>query len=369
METIFCDSRECCGCSACEAACPLGAIEMQADGEGFLYPAVGSAKCVDCGICGRVCPMKDGGRWKAARLPRFFAAIHKSEDVLMRSTSGGAFTAISDVVLARDGVVCGADFDENLRVVHRMTETAEGRDRMRVSKYVQSDMRAIFRAVRDACAKRPVLFSGTPCQCAGLLSYLGGRPENLFVCDLICHSVPSPLVWEEYKKLLEDEQGGKIAQVWFRSKRRPWGRANSNKGFAYRMEGSDEILEDSRYYDLFIRYGVISRPSCSACPFTDVRRISDMTIADCFGIEKYAPAWNDPRGVSLVTVNTDKGEDMLAAISSAMLLNERPMRESVAEQQRLSRPGEMPRGRAGFWENFRRLGLKEALREVPQRHI
>ena len=163
---------------------------------------------------------------------------------------------------------------------------------MRVSKYVQSDMRGIFRAVREECEKRPVMFSGTPCQCAALLSYLGGRPENLFVCDLICHSIPSPLVWEEYKKLLEAERGGKIAQVWFRSKRHPWGRANSNKGFACRMEGSDEIFEDDRFYSLFIRERVIARPSCSACRFTDTRRVSDMTIADCFGIEKYAPEWN-----------------------------------------------------------------------------
>ena len=235
MEKLYEDKRDCCGCGACEAACPRGAITMRADEEGFLYPAVDAGKCVDCGLCEKVCPLKHAEELKAEREPRCFAAIHKSDEVLMRSTSGGAFTAISDVILARGGAVCGVDFDEKLRAVHRVSDTAEGRDRMRVSKYVQSDMRGIFRAVREECEKRPVMFSGTPCQCAALLSYLGGRPENLFVCDLICHSIPSPLVWEEYKKLLESERGGKIAQVWFRSKRHPWGRANSNCRFTIHM--------------------------------------------------------------------------------------------------------------------------------------
>ena len=363
MEKLFEEKQDCCGCGACEAACPRGAVTMQPDEEGFLYPAADAERCVDCGLCLRVCPLRNGERWKADREPRSFAAIHKSADVLMRSTSGGAFTAISDVILARGGAVCGADFDDNLRVVHRMSDRAEGRDRMRISKYVQSDIRAMFRAVREECEKRPVLFSGTPCQCAALLSYLVRRPENLFVCDLICHSIPSPLVWEEYKKLLEAERGGKIAQVWFRSKRHPWGRANSNKGFAYRMEGSDEIFEDGRYYSLFIRERVIARPSCSTCRFTDTRRVSDLTIADCFGIEKYAPEWNDARGVSLILTNTEKGEALLEAAAPAMRLNERPLLENVAEQQRLSRPAEFPANRAEFWKKFIEHGLAEALKK------
>lgn len=360
-EELVPDKKACCGCGACEAACPTDAISMRADEEGFLYPSIDAVACVGCGRCAAVCPMRDGARWKADKEPRFFAAKHRSEDVLRHSTSGGAFTAISDAVLARGGAVCGADFDEKLRVVHKMTDTAEGRDRIRFSKYVQSDMRAMFRAVEGECARRPVLFTGTPCQCAALLSYLGGRPESLFVCDLICHSIPSPLVWEKYKSLLEEEHGAKIAEARFRSKEHPWGRANSNRGFACRFEGGDEFIEDDRFYRLFIYERTIARPSCSVCPFTDVRRISDMTIADCFGIEKYAPNLYDPLGVSLIMVNTEKGGEMLAAISGAMELHERPMEESTTEQRRLSRPGRMPESRAAFWEAFRARGLKAAI--------
>ena len=129
------------------------------------------------------------------------------------------------------------------------------------------------------------------------------------------------------------------------------------------MEGSDEIFEDGRFYNLFIRERVIARPSCSACRFTDTRRVSDMTIADCFGIEKYAPEWNDARGVSLLLTNTAKGETMLEAIAPAMRLVERPLAENTAEQQRLSRPVEFPENRAEFWKKFRRGGLAEALKK------
>lgn len=364
MDTVYKGDKEnCCGCGVCEARCPRHVIRMTPDEEGFLYPVIDHEHCIDCGICARVCPLQHEGSFKEEGRPRFFSATHRSEEVLRHSTSGGAFTAVSDVILGRGGAVCGADFDGGLCVVHRIARTAAGRDRMRLSKYVQSDMRDVYEKLAEELGRSEVLFTGTPCQCAGVRSFFNGSPlaENLFVCDLICHSVPSPLIWEEYKRLLEEENGGRLAEVRFRSKRYPWLRKNSNKGFMYRIEGADDFLEDGRFYNLFIHRGTIARPSCERCRFTDVRRASDMTIADCWGIEKYAPELYDGLGVSLLIVNTPKGAAMLEAISMAMRISERPEEEITAEQQRLSYPGKFPPERGEFWELVRRSGLKSAL--------
>lgn len=369
MDSVYKRKDMCCGCALCEARCPQRAIRMSADGEGFLYPVIDRERCVDCGVCLRICPMRRKGNFKEEGEPRFFAATHRSEEVLKKSTSGGAFTALSDILLEGGGSVCGALFDEKLRVVHRVASSREGRDEMRLSKYVQSDMRGLYEGLREALEAGGALFSGTPCQCAAVRSFFEGSPlsARLFLCDVICHSVTSPLVWEEYKKLLEAEKGGKLAEVFFRSKRRPWLRANSNGGLAYRMEASEEIFEDDRFYELFIYMGTISRPSCERCPFADLRRPSDMTVADCFGIEKYAPELYDSLGVSLIMSSSDKGEKMLAELSKSMNINERPKAEIMAEQQRLSAPGAFPPERAAFWETFRDEGLERAIEKYARR--
>jgi len=254
---------------------------MKPDEEGFLYPAIDQNRCIDCGRCTKSCPWLRENNYKNNDIPRFYAARHKSQEVLLRSTSGGAFTAISDVVLRQNGVIYGADFDENLRVVHQRSETPEQRDRMRISKYVQSDMTDIYSQTKaDLQQGRIVLFTGTPCQAAGLRGYMGNSPlrDNLYIGDLICHSIPSPLIWEDYKRLLEREKGGKIVSVQFRSKKYGWSRENSNKGFLFTTDKSHEIHEDDRFHHLFIKVGTIARPSCSQCRFTDIYRVSDLTI-------------------------------------------------------------------------------------------
>lgn len=349
MESVFDGRADCCGCAMCASQCKFGAISMQADREGFLYPQIDKTKCADCGMCRKACPLQSRGYFKESSVPLFFSATHISRDVLMHSTSGGAFTAISDVFLSQGGAVCGADFDDNLRVIHRITDSTEGRDRMRISKYVQSDMSGIYAKIKETLEKRPVLFTGTPCQCAAVRSFFGGEPQNLFICDVICHSVPSPLVWEEYKKILGEEHGGKVTSAIFRSKKYDWNRQNSNKGFLFTTDSDNELHEDSRYYNLFVYKKMISRPSCEKCPFTDIHRASDMTIADCWGLEKYHKELYNKLGVSLIMVNTQKGRKMLDKISESMNISQREQDEITAEQQRLSEPIEFPAEREAFW--------------------
>ena len=370
MERVYGNKTDCSGCGACARLCPQGAIAMQADEEGFLYPDIQQENCIDCGVCKVRCPFQQDGHFKEEGPARFYAARHRSREVLEQSTSGGAFTALSDAVLRQGGVVYGADYDETFCVAHKRAETAAQRDRMRISKYVQSDLGETFIQVKADLQKgRKVLFSGTPCQAAGLRSFLQGSPllPNLYVCDLICHSIPSPYIWEAYKTLLEKENTGKLTHVQFRSKKDGWSRANSNKGFLFSLDGETVLREDDRFYELFFKVKAITRPSCSSCRFTDVQRASDVTVADYWGIEKYQPEWFDSLGVSLVMVSSEQGAALLKQCREDLLFEERPAAESLQEQQRLSRPGALPPERERFWEDFRQFGLAYVLKNYVQK--
>lgn len=368
MEAVYHEKRDCSGCGLCRSVCPVQAISMAQDSEGFRYPQIDQERCVDCGRCAAACPFLREGHYKMMVQPTFYLLHHRSKEVLRQSTSGGAFTAFSDGILQAGGVVYGAVFDEQLRVMHGRAETPEERDRMRISKYVQSDLGEVYASMKaDLAAGREVLFTGTPCQTAGMRARFGQSPhaDRLFLCDVICHSIPSPSVWEDYKHLLEDEAGGKMAEAQFRSKKYAWTRANSNKGFLYRIAGETEQREDDRFYQLFLG-GWISRPSCSRCPFTDTRRSSDLTIADYFGIEKFAPEKYDPLGLSLVLVSTPQGKRLLERADGAAVFEQRSADEAVSQQGRLSAPGGEPPTRQKFWEIYTAEGLTAALQAMEQ---
>lgn len=361
MKSVFADKKLCCGCGACKNACPSGAIAMISDDEGFLYPRVDQAKCSDCRNCLAVCPMLWRERLKETAYPVFYAAKHRSVDVLMRSSSGGAFTAISDVILENGGVVYGADFDRDFRVLHRRASTQEGRDRFCRSKYAQSMTHEAYEeAVRDLREGRTVLFTGTPCQTAGLRGLMQRKAyrANLYTSDVICHSVPSPLLWSDFKSLLEKENGGSMAEVFFRTKDRDWTRENMNTAFQYRISGSGEYKYDRRFFDLFFKVGTIMRRSCYACPFSDVYRASDITIADYMGIEKYMPEFCDTKGVSLVLTNSAKGRILWDSAKADMIYHERPPEESLKEQERLGNPAKPPESLDEFWREYGESGFE-----------
>ena len=364
MEAVYSEKRDCSGCAACRDICPALAIEMRPDEEGFLYPDIDQDSCLDCGACISACPLNTAGNFKHSREPVFYVARHKSDDVLKASTSGGAFTALSDAVLRTGGTVYGADFDEDFRVTHKCANTPAERDRMRFSKYVQSDLRPVFNQLgSDLESGRPVLFTGTPCQTAAIRSRFQDHPHsnNLYICDLICHSIPSPRIWADYVKLLEREAGGRMTAIQFRSKKYAWSRANSNKGLMYRIEGEDGLREDDRFYQLFIQKNLISRPSCHHCRFTDIHRCADITIADYFGIEEFEPNWYDPLGVSLILVNSPRGRQLLEWSAGDINLEQRAGAEALSQQKRLSAPGAEPELRKKFWEIYLAKGLEEAL--------
>lgn len=215
------DKSQCCGCTACASICGHNAITMQPDGMGFLYPVVDKDKCVECGMCERVCAFNDHyDTSQNLPEPDAYAARNKDMHEVETSRSGAAFIAISDWVLEHGGVVYGAGYADHFRVVHKRATTKEERDEFKGSKYVQSDLRGVFRQVKkDLRDGMIVLFSGTPCQTAGLNSYVGKRlRENLYLVDIVCHGVPGPYLWRDYLAYLEKKQGSEICWVNFRDK-------------------------------------------------------------------------------------------------------------------------------------------------------
>ena len=217
------DPADCCGCTACASICNHDAITMEPDALGFLYPKVDESKCIDCGLCEKVCAFNDNYD-KSLNLPKpdAYAARHKDMDEIMKSRSGAAFVAISDYILEQGGVVYGAGYKDHFRVAHKRATTKEGRDEFRGSKYVQSDLTGVFHQIKqDLKNGLTVLFSGTPCQTSGLNSYVGKKlRENLVLIDIVCHGVPGPYIWRDYLDYLEKKQGDIITMVNFRDKER-----------------------------------------------------------------------------------------------------------------------------------------------------
>lgn len=212
---------DCCGCTACASVCPHYAISMVPDALGFLYPKVDESKCVECGLCEKVCQFNDHYDISLNMpKPLAYAVRHKDMSEVMKSRSGAAFVAISDYVIENGGVVYGAGYKDHFRVAHKRATTKSERDEFRGSKYVQSDLTGIFRMVKkDLKDGLYVLFSGTPCQTAGLNAYIGKKlRQHLLLIDIVCHGVPGPFLWRDYIAYLEKKQGDTLSVVNFRDK-------------------------------------------------------------------------------------------------------------------------------------------------------
>lgn len=290
---------------------------MQSDEYGFLYPVVNEVLCVECGLCTKVCPLKQCQIEEEHSSPntdftqRYFAFSLDSKSELLKSQSGGAFYQISNTFLSQGTTVYGAVFDEGFNVLHIGSTDVQGRDRMRGSKYVQSDLRGVFDNIRQELQEdRTVLFSGTPCQVAGLVSFLPHKlRKNLFLVDLVCNGVASPKMWNDYICYLEGIYGGKIEMVKFRDKKDGW----SSSRETYVINGRE--YRRRTFMNLYHKR-LMRRDCCGKCPFASYSRFGDVTIGDFWGWERLSSIENDNTGISLVMVNTAKGGELLDLLRS-----------------------------------------------------
>lgn len=321
MAVLVKNKALCCGCMACANACPKNAISAQTDEKGFLYPQVDCTLCVECGLCEKVCDFT--AKKQAVYAPqKAYSLVHQNPGVVKHSTSGGAFTALSDWILEQKGLIVGAAMDEGFTVYHHTAETAAQRDAMRGSLYVQSDVRDSYRAVRNRLKDhRPVLFVGTPCQAAGLRSFLGKDYENLYVVEFLCHGVPNNEFFRSHIAWLESAYGKKAIGYSFRGKRYGWNHGIDEVTFENHRHA--DSLKVQAYRDFFQK-SVSLRPSCHNCSYRQWERSADLTIGDFWGIEKLTGK-NNTAGVSFILTNTDKGAALLHAVADTSDIKEYPL--------------------------------------------
>ncbi len=304
------DRTACCGCTACVNVCPVQCIVMHRDMEGFDYPLADSYKCISCGKCEEVCPVISP---MPERKPLAVMGGRCTEFV-RGSSSGGIFPYAAKKATEAGGLVYGAAFDSDMSVAHRVASDLSGVEAFRGSKYVQSELYAVFEDIREILAEgRKVLFSGTPCQVAGLKKYIGKTDEGLWTMDFACHGVPSPGLWRKYVSALEKKYGASLSGVSFRDKTRSW----MHYDVVYEFSRGGHLVRtrymDDPYMALFVQ-NMTLRPSCYRCPVRCGRSGSDLTLGDLWNVRQCLPEQNDDTGSGLVLVNTEKGRALLEGL-------------------------------------------------------
>ena len=349
------NKADCCGCTACASVCAHHAISMEPDALGFLYPKVDTKKCTNCGLCEKVCAFH-ANYDKSLNLPepQIYAARHKDMHEIETSRSGAAFIAISDYVLEQGGVVYGSGYTDHFRVVHKRATNKKERDEFKGSKYVQSDLMDIFPKVKEDLKQGlMVLFSGTPCQTAGLASYIGKKlREKLILVDIVCHGVPAPYVWRDYLTYIEKKYKQKIIKVNFRDKSRI-GWNGHIESFIFQNGSKKEF---NAYRILYYQH-LMLRPSCGKCHYTNFNRPSDFTIADYWGWEKLSKTFNaDNKGCSLIIINTSKGQYLFD--KSKNRLNLIKTTKELCIQPNLIKPSSIDPKSVIFEEKYIKYGFK-----------
>lgn len=310
------EKSKCNGCYACTNTCPKNCIKMVSDNEGFWYPLVDKDKCIDCGMCEKVCPIIHKWHPDEIRKTTALAAINLNEKIRLKSSSGGIFTLIAEKIISQGGVVFGAAFANDFKSVHHIcVDNVTDLEKLRGSKYVQSMIGDAYKQAKYFLENgRKVLFTGTPCQIGGLYSYLQKPYDTLYTQDIICHGVPSPMVWEKYVEERERKSNSQTQRMFFRHKKYGW------KTYAVLFEFSNNTayvknLREDSFMRAFLSNACL-RPSCYNCSFKSIKRQADITLADFWGIQNVLPEMDDDKGTSLVLIHSEKVQKLMESIQS-----------------------------------------------------
>ncbi|MDD3040121.1 Coenzyme F420 hydrogenase/dehydrogenase, beta subunit C-terminal domain [Bacteroides sp.] len=358
----LCSLVECTGCLACVNSCPKNALKISVNAEGFYEPLLIADACVDCGLCERSCPILK--KVEKTKTEQFGYAIWSRNNVTRKvSSSGGIFSELALYILRKGGVVFGVAFDQNFKVSHILVDRSEDLIKLRGSKYLQSDVGDSYQKVKILLKKGQfVLFSGTPCQIAGLYGYLNKDYENLITCDFVCHGVPSPSVFLKYKEWLEIKYNSSLINYSFRDKRKSWCWFNTKATFQ-----SGEVYIGSWFKDpymrLFLRDNIL-RKSCYHCHYTNMDRMGDVTIGDFWGYKASCKQDKDTdEGISMLLVNSSKGKKIFDEIKNDTIYFERSIESISVSQKSLSSPWKEPHTREDFWTDFKKMEFNDIIKK------
>lgn len=352
------DLENCCGCGACYNVCPKKAITMKENEEGFKYPEVNMDICVNCKLCEKACPVLKSVE-EIRIIPKAYACYNKNEEIRKNSSSGGLFTSIAQYVLNNNGVVYGASFNEKWEVEHIRIESIENLNKLRTSKYVQSDTKDTYTLVKNDLEKgKNVLFTGTPCQIEGMIEYLGKEYDNLYTQDIICHGVPSPKVWKKYLEYRKDNKSYEIKKINFRDKRSGW--STYSMLIDYDVNKYNELHDNDIFMKAFLS-DLSLRNSCYNCKFKGLHRRSDITLADFWGIDNIFPEMNQKNlGISLVIVNTKKGMKIFKSLDN-IVAKEVDFRKSIYYNPSYEKTPKKPKNREKFFDTINKESFEQCV--------
>ncbi|WP_303690575.1 Coenzyme F420 hydrogenase/dehydrogenase, beta subunit C-terminal domain [Megamonas hypermegale] len=343
------DKKDCCGCYACYNICPKQCITMKVDEEGFWYPVIEQNKCINCNLCEKICPVINPID-RNTSLKLSYAMKNKDEEIRLRSSSGGMFYLLAENIIRQNGVVYGAGFDGDFSVKHIKINKEQEIGLLQGSKYLQSSIGNTYVQVKkDLEGDKKVLFTGTPCQIEGLKNFLRKDYINLFTMDFICHGVPSPMIWKEYLNEIRDNKQGEIKTVYFRDKKLGW------KLFSLKIIFEKDTYINDLNQDLYMKgflQDLYLRPSCYNCKFKKINRLSDITVADFWGIDKVLPKMDDDKGTSLIIIHTDKGKQLFDILFDRMIVNEVNMNEALKYNLSMIKSVKYNKKRKEFFERF-----------------
>lgn len=363
MQSVYTEKNKCCGCTACENICPKSAISMQYDDYGYKYPVIDQIKCIDCGLCQRTCQFRHSEIEDKYDEVDCYAIKHKDIKVIRQSRSAGAFTLLSDYILDNGGIVYGAAFGNELNVEHIRVATKKERDSLRKSKYVQSDLNDVFNLVlNDLKNDLTVMFTGTGCQCDGLRAFLFKKKcdvSKLLLVDIICHGVPSPVMFNEYIKWNEKRINSKLMSFEFRDKNR----------FSW-SEGVEKLVFDNGrilYQNYFTGYIFSSfvRTSCYNCKYTTLYRNSDVTLGDFWGSEKSTPEFTDLKnGCSLILLHSEKAKSIFNEVKKDSFYKKIDIAKCL--QPRLCTPREVNQFGGKLHESYKEYGFDYIMKKFAK---